>query len=450
LYSQIKNIDSLISNNPDSKLSAEQVKQLAEENSRLRRAVEELAILNDLALAIGGSLDSEKIMRSIIGKSIRALSAEQGDITLIDENKANPTQTLVRSMISTSEHSPLHLNQNLLGWMQINKKPLMINEPGSDPRFKNVKWDSTIKSVLSAPLMARSKLIGILTIYNKRTDTAMGFSESDQRLLSIIAAQSAQVVENARLYEEEEAYRFMRRELELASSIQKKMLPSEPPQIESYSVSGKNITAQEVGGDYFDYIKLDDHRWAFCLGDISGKGLPASLLMTNLQAILRGQTYHLVNPAEILKNANTQLYQSTSAEKFATLFIAILDTQTNIIRYSSAGHDYPYLMRKDGTFERLQIGGLPLGMMDGLDYEEDSFMLDEGELLFVFSDGVTDVTNSNEEMFGEQRLTEMLKNSLQSKETSDVLIETVVGSCLKHCGSANLFDDLTALAVKRV
>ncbi|MCC5939912.1 MAG: SpoIIE family protein phosphatase [Balneolaceae bacterium] len=440
----------MISNNPDSDLSAAKFKQLQEENVRLRRAVDELAILNDLALAIGGSLDSEKIMRSIIGKSIRALGAEQGDITLIDVNQANPTQTLVRSMISTTEHSPLHLNQNLLGWMQINKKPLMINEPGNDERFRNVKWDSTIKSVLSAPLMARSKLIGILTIYNKRNESDSVFSESDQRLLAIIAAQSAQVVENARLYEEEQAYRFMRRELELASSIQKKMLPEEPPVIHGYSVSGKNITAQEVGGDYFDYIKLDENRWVFCLGDISGKGLPASLLMTNLQAILRGQAFHLIKPGEILKHANSQLYQSTSAEKFATLFIAILDTNSNEISYSSAGHDYPFLMRKDGTFERLQTGGLPLGMMDGMEYEEDRFTLDEGEFLFVFSDGVTDATNIQEEMFGEERLKKLLIDSLQSGETSDTLIETVVGSCLKHCGNAKLFDDLTALAIKRV
>ncbi len=441
----------MISNNPDRAQLAEQYKQLQEENSRLKRAVDELAILNDLALAIGGSLDSEKIMRSIIGKSIRALSAEQGDITMIDENKANPTQTLVRSMISTSEHSPLHLNQNLLGWMQINKRPLMINDPENDSRFKNVMWDSTVKSVLSAPLMARSKLIGILTVYNKRNESDTAFSESDQRLLSIIAAQSAQVVENARLYEEEEAFRFMRRELELASSIQKKMLPAEPPVIEGYSVSGKNITAQEVGGDYFDYIKMDDKRWAFCLGDISGKGLPASLLMTNLQAILRGQTFHLINPAEILRYANNQLYQSTSSEKFATLFLAILDIETNVISYSSAGHDYPFLLRKDGTFQRLQIGGLPLGMMDGLNYEEDSFTLEEGELLFVFSDGVTDATNIQEEMFGEYRLTEMLKGSIKNEaEPASVIVQNVVESCIHHCGNAKFFDDLTVLAVKRV
>ncbi len=425
------------------------IQQLKEENQRLRRAVDELAILNDLSLAISGSLDSEKIMRSIIGKSIRALGAEQGDITLVAENQDNPTQTLVRSMISTSEHSPLHLNQNLLGWMQINKKPLMINEPGNDSRFRNVTWDSSIHSLLSAPLMARSKLIGILTIYNKRTDHNTGFTESDQRLLSIIAAQSAQVVENARLYEDEEAYRFMRRELELASTIQKKMLPATPPKLNGYSIAGKNVTAQEVGGDYFDYIQMSENRWAFCLGDISGKGLPASLLMTNLHAILRGQTFHLVNPGDILKHANSQLFQSTTSEKFATLFLAILDTSKNTIHYSSAGHDYPYLMRKDGSYERLKSGGLPLGMMDGMDYDEDFIELKPGDFLFVFSDGVPDVTNVHDLMFGEERLTELLQESTEKDEESETIINKVVESCINHCGKAKLFDDITAIALKR-
>lgn len=421
---------------------------LEDENKRLRRAVDELAILNDLALAISGSLDSEKIMRSIISKSIRALEAEQGDITLVAEGEVN-SQTLVRSMVSSSDHSPLHLNQNLLGWMQINKKPLMINDPDNDQRFRNVRWDNSINSVLSAPLMARSKLTGILTIYNKRSGSQNGFTESDQRLLAIIAAQSAQVVENARLYEEEQAYQFMRREVELASNIQKKMLPASAPDLGHYAVAGTNVTAQEVGGDYFDYIRMDEHRWALCLGDISGKGLPASLLMSNLQAILRGQTYHLLQPGEILKNANRQLYQSTNSDKFATLFLAILDTSANTLHYSSAGHEYPFLARRDGSFLRLKTGGLPLGMMDGQEYNEEIVEMTVDDTLFVFSDGVTDTIDIDQKMFGEDRLNELLLKGVENNMQPEELINSIVEACLDHCGKKQLFDDVTAIALRR-
>ena len=435
--------------NLEIELTTEYLQQLKKENLRLRRAVDELAILNDLSLAISGSLDSEKIMRSIIGKSIRAMEAEQGDITLIAEDEQNPAQTLVRSMVSSSDRSPLHLNQNLLGWMQINKKPLMINEPEDDERFRNVKWDPSINSVLSAPLMVRSKLTGILTVYNKTSGSAGNFTESDQRLLSIIAAQSAQVVETARLYEEEEAYRFMRRELDLASEIQKKMLPAQAPQIDRFAVAGTNVTAREVGGDYFDYIRMDDHRWALCLGDISGKGLPASLLMSNLQAILRGQVLHLLRPGEILKMANRQLFQSTGSEKFATLFIAVLDTEANTLHYSSAGHEYPFIFKNNGNYERLSTGGLPLGIMNEQEYEEEIIDISVGDTLFIFSDGVTDSINPEEEMMGEHQLIELLIGELVKNSQPEDLIKSIVDACLTHSGKEKLFDDITAMALKR-
>ncbi|MGK7369917.1 MAG: GAF domain-containing protein, partial [Candidatus Halalkalibacterium sp. M3_1C_030] len=243
-----------------------EIKGLSEKNKRLRRAVDELSTLNELALDIGGSVDSEEIMRTIISRSIRSIGAEQGDITLVDEDEEDTAKTLVRSMVSSKEQSPVHLNQNLLGWMQINKKPLQINDPQNDDRFRNVDWEESIHSLLSAPLMVRSKLIGILTIYNKKQGNE--FTDQDQRLLSIIATQSAQVVENARLHEEEEALKKMRHEVELAAKIQKQLLPDEQPDIEGYELCGRNVTARSVGGDYYDFFQLDDKNWAICLGDV--------------------------------------------------------------------------------------------------------------------------------------------------------------------------------------
>ncbi len=431
------------------KQTEQELQRLTKENTRLRRAVDELAILNDLALAISGSLDSEKIMRSIIGKSIRALDAEQGDITLVDEEHSNTGQTLVRSMVSSTERTPLHLNQNLLGWMQINKKPLMINDPDNDRRFKNTKWESSIRSLISAPLMARSKLIGILTVYNKSKNSDTKFTESDQRLLSIIAAQSAQVVENARLYEEEQALQFVRRELELASSIQKKLLPSSAPNIEGYALTGKNLTAQTVGGDYFDFIQIDDKRWVLCLGDISGKGLPASLLMSNLQAILRGQVLHLKNPSEILIKANHQLYHSTSSEKFATMFLGILDLTKNQLVFSCAGHEYPFLLKSDGTHIRLQSGGVPLGVLEGQEYAEETISLEKGDCLFVFSDGITDSINIEDERFGEERLEEALLELKERDTEAETMINEVFNKSIKHSGQSKRFDDMTAIVLTR-
>ena len=176
---------------------------LREENRQLKRAVEELSILNDLARTIGASVDSQDIIRKIVDKSMRAVQAEQTVVTLVDRAATNhPMKTLVRAMSSSSEHPHFHLNENLLGWMHLYKTPLLSTEPGRDERFKGLKWDASIRSVLCVPLMVKSELIGVITSYNKKGATA-SFTDEDQRLLAIIAGQSAQIIEIARFYEEE-------------------------------------------------------------------------------------------------------------------------------------------------------------------------------------------------------------------------------------------------------
>jgi sigma-B regulation protein RsbU (phosphoserine phosphatase) len=289
------------------------VQGLEEEVHRLRRAVEELSILNDLSRAIGASLNSEQIMHTIIHRSLRAVTAEQGVITLVDEQANESMKTLVRTAVSSAGHSKYHFNQALLGWMHINKKPLLIKDPSTDERFRGVRWDESIRSLLCVPMITKSSLRGVLTVYNKKGTGS--FTEEDQRLLAIIAAQSAQVVENARLNEMEQSLIRMKEELRLAATIQIELLPKEPPTIPGYDIAGTSVPAQLVGGDYFDFVSITDKQLAITLGDVSGKGLPASLLMANLQATLRGQTLLGASAQECVRRSNRLLYQSTSAEK---------------------------------------------------------------------------------------------------------------------------------------
>jgi len=419
---------------------------LREENLRLKRAVEELSILNDLARTIGGSLNSQEVMHTIIRRSLRAINAEQGVITLVDEPGSDSGKTLIRTAVSSAERGPFHLNQALLGWMHLNKKPLLINDPKGDDRFKGVKWDETIRSLVCVPMIVKSALIGTLTVYNKKA--ASEFTEDDQRLLSIIAAQSAQIVENARLYEEELRLRKMQEELQLASRIQMDLLPKAVPQIPGYEVAGKTLPAQQVGGDYFDFIKIRDNRWAFCLGDVSGKGLPASLLMANLQATLRGQTLSDLAPSDCIRRSNKLLYYSTSPEKFATVFYGILDTQHHTLKFSNAGHDSPYVLHTDAKASRLQTGGVPLGMLEEFPFEEEEVEMKPGDLLVVYSDGVTEAWNTDEVEFGEQRLAEVLHH--HHGRTASELIDGVIAAVKSHTAGAPQADDITLVVLKRI
>jgi len=289
-------------------------------------------------------------MHTIIGRSLRAVGAEQGVITLVDQEADKSMKTLVRTAVSSAGHSKYHFNQALLGWMHINKKPLTINSPSTDERFRGVRWDESIRSLLCVPMIAKSALRGVLTVYNKKGQSQ--FTEEDQRLLAIIAAQSAQVVETARLYEMEQSLIRMKEEVRLAARIQTDLLPNCPPTPPGYDISGKSVPAQMVGGDYFDFMQMPGGRYGVTLGDVSGKGLPAALLMANLQATLRGQTLFGGSVHECIQRSNKLLAESTSPEKFVTLFYSVLVPGARTLTYCNAGHDAPMLLRAGGVSGR--------------------------------------------------------------------------------------------------
>src|SRR5208283_3423200 len=179
---------------------------------------------------------------------------------------------------------------------------LLASDLQSDPRFSGVKTDGDFRSLLCVPLLVKNRLIGILAVFDKTDGTE--FTEDDKRLLSIIAAQSGQILENARLYEQEKSLIIMQEEVNLASKIQFELLPRQAPKIPGYEIAGKSIPAQVVGGDYFDFIPINEQQIALGLGDVSGKGLPASLLMANLQATLRGQTLGMTSAKECIARSN--------------------------------------------------------------------------------------------------------------------------------------------------
>jgi sigma-B regulation protein RsbU (phosphoserine phosphatase) len=421
------------------------VAQSGEENRRLRRAVEELSILNDLARAIGASLNSQEIMHTIIHRSLRAMDAEQGVITMVDQHAAEPMKTLIRTMVSSAAHSPYHFNQSLLGWMQLNRRPIVVNDPLGDERFRGVQWEESVHSLLSVPLMIKSELRGVLTVYNKREGRP--FTEEDQRLLAIIAAQSAQVIENARLYESEKTLLRMNEELRMAAKIQEDLLPKSAPQVPGYDIAGKTVPAQVVGGDYFDFIAKEETKLAICLGDVSGKGLAAALLMANLQATLRGQTLTNSSARVCVQQSNRLLYQSTSPEKFATLFYGLLDGVRHTLTYSNAGHEIPILLSAENQLRQLETGGTVLSIVEDFPFEEETIPIAVGDLLVIYSDGITEAMNECQEQFGPARLERVIKE--MRREPAAGLMEQIVSAVRSHTRGVQQADDMTLVVVKR-
>jgi len=418
------------------------------EIQKLKLAVKELSVLNDIATAVSSTHDLDQVIELIVHECVNHLNVEQGAIMLLDQTETDDKfHTIIREVETETDIVPYHFGVQLSGWMIKNQKPLLINDIANDDRFTNLSdGEFPINSILSAPLKTKGKLIGVLNVFNKMSED--GFTPDDQRILSIIATQSAQVVENARLYDEEQSLKKIEEELNFATEIQKNLLPSSNPQLDGYDIAGKSVSAKEVGGDYYDYITIDENNTVICLGDISGHGMPAAMLMANLQATLRGQALFTSSAGECLTRANKLLYRSTDLQKYATFFYGILNTVKSRFRFSNAGHNTPFLINPNKNVTRLTKGGTVLGFMEDFQFEEDSVKLNSGDILIIYSDGITEAFNEREEEFGEERLLAVLKNNLKS--TAEELIENVFEAVNIFVDDGKQSDDITIVAIKKI
>jgi phosphoserine phosphatase RsbU/P len=410
----------------------------------LQRAVEELTVLNEIAREIGSLVDLEEVLRRIVARSADAVSAEEGVISLVDDRDNASARTLIRSMMTGVQRGPYHINELVVGWVQQYRRPLRIDHMASDTTRRMIEADPAVRSLLSVPLLVRSRLIGVLTVCNREDGGA--FTEADQRLLSIIAAQSAQVIDNARLHEEEKALLQLHEELKAAFHIQARLLPERAPSIDGYDLFGRSIPAKQVGGDFFDFVPDGDGETVLCVGDVSGKGLPAALLMASSQAIVRGQLGGERPLRDTVAQVNREFYRNVRRGNFLTLFMGVLSPREHRLTYVNAGHNRPMLLRSGGVDE-LARTGVAVGLLPGASYEEAQLTLEVGDLLFIFSDGVTEAMNERFEEFGEARLLEVLHASRDLP--AGQIVEAVTRAVTAFTGEAPVSDDITMLVLVR-
>jgi len=419
-------------------------RDLEKEILKLQRAVGELSILNEIAVAISSTMKVEEITKLIISKCVKRIGVEQGAVTILKEDQAEPLKTFVRVMDDKLENIPYRLGMSLTGWMLKNQKPLLINNINTDERFSGISLETgKIKSVLSVPLKVKNKMIGLISLFNKRGE---GFTPEDQRLLSIIAIQSAQTIENARLYEEERKLLALEEDLKIARHIQQSLLPKENPTIEGIEIFGLSIPAKQVGGDYYDFIQIDDYHLGIAIADVSGKGTPAALLMANLQAGLRGQALITPSVKDTVTKVNFMLSRFIDIDKFVTLFYGILDIENKTLTYTNAGHNFPFLLARDGNLRKLEKGGIILGMLDSFVYEEETVQLNPHDLMLLYTDGLTEAMNQRDEMFEEERLLRLLKDNQEI--SAEKLSQKIVDSVLSFQGNLPQGDDMTLVLVK--
>lgn len=274
-------------------------------------------------------------------------------------------------------------------------------------------------SILCAPIIYNNRQVGDYAIYRDITERKKA--------------------EEARMRAEAEA--------RTARNIQTNFLPDSDPVIPGYSIAGKSIPALNVGGDYYDFIRLDDHRIAIGLGDVSGHGLPSALVMANLQATIRSQATFDVDPATCLARANNLLYHSTDAHTFVSLFYGILDVRKHSLTYANAGQNWPILFPFRGTPRTLSSHGLVLGVRENTEYENEEVGVNSGDRLVLYSDGVTEAMNEEREQFGGERLIDAVLGMAEGAAQS--MIDWIIGAVNTHAGKASQLDDMTVIVAER-
>lgn len=424
------------------------ITHLSKENEQLQIAVNELKVLNDIATTISSIQSVDKIIDQIILKCIKHLKVDEGTVSLLEKKETvQEFHTFIRHKGAGADKIPFKLDSRLKGWMLTHRKVLLSNDIRNDEEFDYFRNEELpFKSILCVPLMVKGELIGYLAVFNKKNGS--DFTNQDKRLLSIIGSQSAQLIENARLYEEEKALLSLQEEMKMAASIQLKLLPDRSPDIPGFEVASVNIPARSVGGDYYDFISLESGRIGFCVGDITGKGMPAAMLMANLQATIRSQATMHEDTVRCLTGTNKLLFRSTDPDKFATIFYGILEPETGTVEFANGGHDAPLLMRKDDGIELLQATGLLVGVMETAIYHKGTVGMQAGDVLLIYTDGVTEAMNPKNKEYGLQRLEKTLAShhGHPAEEIRGFIIQDV----REHVEGASQSDDITLMIIKRL
>jgi sigma-B regulation protein RsbU (phosphoserine phosphatase) len=294
-------------------------------------------------------------------------------------------------------------------------------------------------------MKVQGKVKGILVIGNKLTGES--FSEENLLFIEALGNIAISALENERLFKQEIEKKRLDNELTMALEIQKKLLPKEIPVIPGYNIAAISIPSRYVGGDYYDIIKLPDGNIIIAIADVSGKGMPAALIMANVQAALRILSNLSTDIADIILQINNIVYQNTSEDKFITFFCGIINPSKQTFRYINAGHNPPILINKENVVYNLDKGGLILGFMEKpFEYQSEVINLNSGDIVFFYTDGVTEAQNQQSEELGiEASVNIILKNK---EKTVNNLLDAILANVFNLSKNGTEHDDITCILLK--
>ncbi len=419
---------------------------MALENARLyRRSVRQartLALLNEISRELSSVLVLNELLQKVGALTKRLIDYDRFSILLTDDR--SETLKVVISMkqdIQMPAKSTVPITQGIVGAVARARETLVVPDVTRDPRYISI--DPQTKSEMAVPLIHRGRVIGVVDLESPQRGY---FTDEHVRLLSTLAPQITIAIENARLYEQVvKSEARMERDLERAREIQRHMMPSLCPSIPGLEVCVRLEPARELGGDLYDFLSYGKERQALTLGDVTGKGAPAALYGAMATGILRSLAPQRLPAPEVLRKLNQTLVERKIDGHFVTLLFAVWEIRTRTLRLANAGMPLPILVRA-GNARAIRVEGVPLGLLENTEYQATSLVLESGDLLAMFSDGLVEAANRAQEEFEARRLENLLR--VQARRPLSKIVEAVFSEVARFEEGRPRRDDQTLLLVR--
>lgn len=430
----------------------------------------QLRLLYELGNAFAARTELNELVALVLVRCCQALSAEAASVLLLDVARNELYFPYVaeedpeRAARLRSLRFPA--DRGIAGAVLRTGHAQRVDDAANDPRFySGVDRHSglTTRNMLCAPLTVRQGTIGVIEVLNRHGGGA--FTDDDLGFLEALAGSVAVAIENARLYaqlkaqvaaleravHEHNQLEAIRRELDIARTIQQSILPRTfPPFPErtDFDIFAAMMPAREVGGDFYDFFLVDNDRLGMVIGDVSGKGMPAAIFMAMSRSMLKATALRALAPGDCLQHVNSLLCLDNSAQMFVTVFYGLLNTRTGEMEYSNGGHNPPVLLRRRGAVEVLErTGGTVLGVLDEARYAVKRALLQPGDGIFLYTDGITEAMDAAGVLFSDRRLLGVLRAG--GAATPATLVRNVVNAVQCYAADVEQSDDITALCVRR-
>jgi sigma-B regulation protein RsbU (phosphoserine phosphatase) len=381
--------------------------------------IDKLRMLLDITKTISRSLDLDEVLNLVMDTLDSLIPYDAAGIYLVKcsrplsewEDKSDDTcvfhtQAVRGYDIDDLQELHLKMGEGLIGHVAVTGKPYVSHDVRRDPRYINAR--PRTNSEMVAPIISNNEVIGV---FDLESDELNAYSNDDLEVLMLLASQVAIIIEKVMLHDQLLEKQRLEAQLEVARQVQLQLLPPRDPQLEGFDISAYNFPTEEVSGDYYDWVQVFDDQIGIVIADVSGKGVPAALLMAFLRASLRAATHIGYAPHLSMSKVNYLLWESIERNQFVTAFYGILDATNRTLAYSNAGHSPALLMNADGTARFEVRGGVPLGMFRDTRYYEYYETIQPGQTLVLYTDGVTEAMNSSGEEYGTQRFVEAVRQS---------------------------------------